>query len=82
VPIRSVVFAHAGHGDYSSQYFLQIIFCDNSSLFRDAILATAFVADRKAPRALLIVEDLSRAPNGKLDYKALLKLATGRELAV
>jgi 3-oxocholest-4-en-26-oate---CoA ligase len=39
------------------------------------------LADHKAPRALLIVEDLSRAPNGKLDYKALLKLATERELA-
>jgi 3-oxocholest-4-en-26-oate---CoA ligase len=39
------------------------------------------LADHKAPRALLIVEDLSRAPNGKLDYKALLKLAAERELA-
>ena len=39
------------------------------------------LADHKAPRALLIVKELGRAPNGKLDYKALLKLATERELA-
>jgi acyl-CoA synthetase (AMP-forming)/AMP-acid ligase II len=39
------------------------------------------LADHKAPRALVIVEELGRAPNGKLDYKALLKLATERELA-
>jgi acyl-CoA synthetase (AMP-forming)/AMP-acid ligase II len=39
------------------------------------------LADHKAPRALVIVEELGRAPNGKLDYKALLKLATEREMA-
>lgn len=39
------------------------------------------LADYKAPRALLIVDNLSRAPNGKLDYKALLKLAAEQELA-
>jgi fatty-acyl-CoA synthase len=33
------------------------------------------LADFKVPRALLAVPDLGRAPNGKLDYKSLLKLA-------
>jgi acyl-CoA synthetase (AMP-forming)/AMP-acid ligase II len=38
----------------------------------------AHLANFKAPRALVTVAELGRAPNGKLDYKALLKLATDR----
>jgi acyl-CoA synthetase (AMP-forming)/AMP-acid ligase II len=36
------------------------------------------LADFKTPRALVIVPELGRAPNGKLDYKSLLKLAIER----
>lgn len=43
----------------------------------------AFVQQRlasfKAPRALVVVSGLGRAPNGKLDYKALLKLAVDQQ---
>jgi acyl-CoA synthetase (AMP-forming)/AMP-acid ligase II len=41
----------------------------------------AHLANFKAPRALVTVPLLGRAPNGKLDYKALLKLATDKVLA-
>jgi acyl-CoA synthetase (AMP-forming)/AMP-acid ligase II len=38
----------------------------------------ARLANFKAPRMLVTVSELGRAPNGKLDYKSLLKLATER----
>jgi acyl-CoA synthetase (AMP-forming)/AMP-acid ligase II len=31
----------------------------------------AHLADYKTPRALVVVDSLRRAPNGKLDYKAV-----------
>jgi acyl-CoA synthetase (AMP-forming)/AMP-acid ligase II len=46
---------------------------------------TAFVrsqlADYKAPRTVLFVDSVGRAPNGKLDYKAVKALALGRTTA-
>jgi len=46
---------------------------------------TAFVrsqlADYKAPRTVLFVDSVGRAPNGKLDYKAVKALAIGRTTA-
>jgi len=43
-----------------------------------AAFVRANLADFKAPRALVTVAELGRAPNGKLDYKALLMLATDK----
>jgi fatty-acyl-CoA synthase len=36
----------------------------------------AQLADYKAPRELVIVESIGRAPNGKLDYKAVKAAAS------
>jgi fatty-acyl-CoA synthase len=46
-----------------------------------AALVKAHLADYKAPRALVILDSMGRAPNGKLDYKAL-KSKTQAELGV
>jgi fatty-acyl-CoA synthase len=37
-----------------------------------------FLAAYKAPRSILFVESVNRAPNGKLDYRALKDLALSR----
>ena len=40
----------------------------------------AQLADYKAPRNLVIVDSVGRAPNGKLDYKALKDIAVARTI--
>jgi len=44
---------------------------DEPSLGELAAHVKAHLADYKAPRALVILDSLRRAPNGKLDYKAV-----------
>jgi fatty-acyl-CoA synthase len=48
----------------------QVLTLDELSSYVNSRLASF-----KAPRALVTVPELGRAPNGKLDYKSLLKLA-------